>query len=59
MGSIPWVVMQLLLVAILIFWPGLVTMWLDKPIEVDLDSIRIDLPTEDYEAPSNPYGPSQ
>ena len=30
LGSIPWVLLQLLLVAILIFWPGMVTMWLDK-----------------------------
>ena len=59
LGSIPWVVMQLLLVAILIFWPGLVTMWLDKPIEVDLDSIHLDLPTETYDTPANPYGPAE
>jgi TRAP-type mannitol/chloroaromatic compound transport system permease large subunit len=34
-GAIPWVVLQLLLVAILIFWPGLVTNFLDAEIVVD------------------------
>ena len=59
MGSIPWVVMQLLLVAVLIFWPGLVTMWLDKPVEVDLDSIHLDIPADNYDQPYNPYGPTE
>ena len=31
-GAIPWVVLQVILVAILIFWPGSVTYWLDKPV---------------------------
>jgi TRAP-type mannitol/chloroaromatic compound transport system permease large subunit len=30
LGAIPWVLLQLLLVGVLIFWPGMVTMWLDK-----------------------------
>jgi tripartite ATP-independent transporter DctM subunit len=34
-GAIPWVVLQLMLVAILIFWPGLVTDFLDPEIVVD------------------------
>ena len=29
-GAIPWVVLQLILVAIIIFWPQSVTYWLDK-----------------------------
>lgn len=44
LGAIPWLVMQLLLVAIVIFWPGLVTGMMDKGPEVDLNSIKIDLP---------------
>ncbi|WP_062563284.1 TRAP transporter large permease [Paracoccus aminovorans] len=44
MGAIPWLVMQLMLVVIVIFWPGLVTGMLDKGPAVDLDSIRIELP---------------
>ena len=34
-GAIPWVILQLMLVAILIFWPGLVTDFLDAEIVVD------------------------
>jgi len=37
MGAIPWVVMQLVLVAVVIVWPGSVTYWLDKEEKVDLD----------------------
>jgi TRAP-type mannitol/chloroaromatic compound transport system permease large subunit len=47
-GAIPWVILQVILVVILIFWPGSVTYWLDKgtgtdPTKVD---IQIDLPTD-------------
>ena len=34
-GAIPWVVLQVMLVAILILWPGLVTSFLDADIVVD------------------------
>ncbi|MBW8299044.1 MAG: TRAP transporter large permease subunit [Hydrogenophaga sp.] len=44
MGALPWVGMQLLLVAIIIFWPGSVTMWLDKGPQVDLNSVHIEIP---------------
>ena len=37
MGSIPWVVMQLILVAIVIFFPVTVTAFLDKAKVVDMD----------------------
>ena len=37
MGAIPWVVMQLVLVAIVIFVPQTVTMFLDKAQVLDLD----------------------
>ena len=45
-GAIPWVFLQLILVAMLIFWPGMVTYWLDKEIKVDLDKVKIELPTD-------------
>jgi tripartite ATP-independent transporter DctM subunit len=47
LGAIPWVVMQLILVAILIFYPGMVTMWLDKEQKYDLDKIKIEIPSDD------------
>lgn len=34
-GAIPWVVLQLIMVALLIAFPQLVTAFLDKPVEVD------------------------
>ena len=37
----------LALVAVLIFWPGMVTMWLDKEIEVDLDKVKIEVQSVD------------
>ncbi len=37
MGAIPWIVIQLVLVAIVIFVPQTVTMFLDKPKTLDLD----------------------
>ncbi|HYF58793.1 MAG TPA: TRAP transporter large permease subunit [Burkholderiaceae bacterium] len=47
LGAIPWVAMQLILVAILIFWPGLVTMWIDKPTGVDPSTIQFDIKGEE------------
>ena len=44
-GAIPWVFMQLILVAMLIFWPGMVTYWLDKPKLIDPSKIELKLPT--------------
>jgi tripartite ATP-independent transporter DctM subunit len=31
-GAVPWVVLQLILVATIIFWPGLVTSWIDHSV---------------------------
>jgi len=47
MGSIPWVIMQIMLVAIVIFIPQTVTVFLDKEIVVDLDKVVIEMPTDD------------
>jgi tripartite ATP-independent transporter DctM subunit len=47
LGAIPWVVMQLILVAIVIFWPQSVTSWLDKKVDIDIDKIRIEAPPND------------
>jgi tripartite ATP-independent transporter DctM subunit len=49
LGAIPWVGLQLVLVAVLIFWPGMVTAWLDKPADVDLEKVRIEVPAMDEE----------
>ncbi len=47
LGAIPWVGLQLLMAAIIIFWPVLVTGWLEKKVEVDLDKIKIQVPVRD------------
>jgi TRAP-type mannitol/chloroaromatic compound transport system permease large subunit len=43
-GAIPWVVLQVILVVIVIFWPGSVTYWLDKPAHLDPSKIEIPMP---------------
>jgi len=47
LGALPWVGMQLILVAIVIFWPQSVTYWLDDGPKIDPSKIeiKIDLPT--------------
>ncbi|MBI2744863.1 MAG: TRAP transporter large permease subunit [Burkholderiales bacterium] len=47
MGSIPWVIMQLVLVAIVIFVPETVTAFLDKVEKVDLDKVNLELVIEE------------
>ncbi len=44
LGSIPWVILQLLLVLIVIFFPQTVTVFLDKPIDIDINQVRIEIP---------------
>ena len=45
-GAIPWVVLQLILVLVLIFWPGLVTAFIAPPNTTDLNTIQITLPPD-------------
>jgi tripartite ATP-independent transporter DctM subunit len=51
-GAIPWVVLQLIMVAIVIFWPSLVTAFLDKGNNVDPTKIQIEIPRSDFERKS-------
>ena len=46
MGAIPWVFLQVILVAIVIFWPGSVSYWIDRGITnapINIDN-PVDLP---------------
>ncbi|MDQ3027733.1 MAG: TRAP transporter large permease subunit, partial [Pseudomonadota bacterium] len=45
-GALPFVGLQLILVALVIAFPKQVTMFLDKPLDVDLDKVRIELQQE-------------
>jgi tripartite ATP-independent transporter DctM subunit len=44
LGAIPWLGLQLVLVAIVIFWPQSVTYWLDRTPRQDPSTVIIDLP---------------
>ena len=50
-GAVPWVLLQVLLVAILIFWPQSVTYWIDRGPKIDPSTIKIDLPLPDLPLP--------
>jgi tripartite ATP-independent transporter DctM subunit len=52
LGAIPWLCLQLLLVAIVIFWPESVTYWLDRGPKVDPSTVIIDLPPPPAPDPS-------
>ncbi|UXN62363.1 TRAP transporter large permease subunit [Phyllobacterium zundukense] len=45
MGAIPWLVLQLILVGLLIAFPGMVTYFLDSTPAVDLQNIQLNLPS--------------
>ena len=46
-GAIPWVFLQVILVAIVIFWPGSVTYWIDQGTHIDPSKVKIDVPIID------------
>jgi len=52
LGSIPWVVMQLILVVIVIFVPQTVTVFLDKEDKIDLDKVQIEATVDGYQGNS-------
>jgi TRAP-type mannitol/chloroaromatic compound transport system permease large subunit len=52
MGSIPWIVLQLILVAVVIFVPETVTSFLDKPEILDIENVQIDMPIGENALPS-------
>jgi len=53
-GAIPWVLLQLIMVGLVIGFPGLVTGLLDAPSNIDATKIEIKLPDD----PSQGYGGS-
>ena len=46
LGAIPWVFLQLLLVAIVIFFPQTVTIFLEKEAMIDLDKVKLEMPAD-------------
>jgi tripartite ATP-independent transporter DctM subunit len=50
-GAIPWVVLQVILVVIVIFWPGSVTYWLSRATGVDPSKVNIEIQQPDLPPP--------
>ena len=55
-GAIPFVCIQMLMVLIVIVFPQMVTVGLDKEVVVDIDAVQMVLPETNYDEPSE--GPS-
>jgi TRAP-type mannitol/chloroaromatic compound transport system permease large subunit len=47
LGAIPWVLLQIIMAGVVIFWPELVTHWLDKGPGTDISTITIEVPDSD------------
>jgi hypothetical protein len=58
LGAIPWVIMQIILVAVVIFVPQTVTAFLDKEIKVDIDKVVIEMPQDSTSELDNAAPPS-
>src|ERR1700736_3432035 len=50
-GAIPWVFLQLILVAIVIFWPSSVTYWIEKGTGSDPSKVNIEIQMPDMPPP--------
>jgi hypothetical protein len=46
LGSIPFVLLQLILVVIVIFFPQTVTIFVDKQQVIDINSVKIEVPEQ-------------
>jgi hypothetical protein len=53
----PWIGLQAIMVALVIAFPVTVTVLLDKPLNVDLNKIKIEIPQIDL--PPLDFGPAR
>ena len=53
-GAIPFVIIQIIMVALVIAFPQMVTSGLDEMKAVDLNSVHMEMPETDYDEPSEP-----
>ena len=53
-GAIPFVCIQIIMVALVIIFPQMVTFGLDKPVDVDINNVQMELPDTHYDEPSEP-----
>jgi TRAP-type mannitol/chloroaromatic compound transport system permease large subunit len=56
-GAVPWIGLQAIMVLLVIAFPITVTALLDKPLDVDLSKVRIEVPN--IELPPLDFGPPQ
>ncbi len=56
-GAIPWIGLQMIMVLLVIIFPVTVTGLLDKPLNIDLDKVKIEVPQIDL--PPLDLGPPQ
>jgi TRAP-type mannitol/chloroaromatic compound transport system permease large subunit len=56
-GAVPWIGLQMIMVLLVIVFPSVVTGLLDKPVNVDLDKVKIEVPQ--IELPPLDLGPPQ
>ncbi|MBA3506067.1 MAG: TRAP transporter large permease subunit [Betaproteobacteria bacterium] len=54
MGAIPWVFLQMILVALVVAFPKQVTMFLDKPLNIDYDKVKIEMPVDSFPSGEDP-----
>jgi tripartite ATP-independent transporter DctM subunit len=54
-GAMPWIGLQAIMVLLVIAFPATVTALLDKPVEVDLNKVKIEVPQMDL--PPLDFGP--
>jgi TRAP-type mannitol/chloroaromatic compound transport system permease large subunit len=60
-GSIPWVLLQLIMVGLVIAFPVMVTGLLDEPSKIDPSTVKIEIappPAEDDDAPPPSFAPT-
>ncbi|MBI4741547.1 MAG: TRAP transporter large permease subunit [Betaproteobacteria bacterium] len=55
-GAIPFVGIQIVMIALVIAFPQMVTIGLDKEMKVDLDNVQIEMQGSDYGSPAFPAG---
>ncbi len=55
-GAIPFVGIQIVMIALVIAFPQMVTIGLDKEVKVDLDNVQIEMQGSDYGSPAFPAG---
>ncbi len=55
-GAIPWIVLQVILVAILIAWPGSVTMMISSNTKIDTSKVEINIPAFNTTPGGSPSG---